>query len=195
MGNSQKLEQAFALFDAANAKDPNTEVVNGETYPKELLYAERMTATLNRFEPNATEALQLTARCQHICRWEIPRESYEMNRTGYLLWRQNLKKFHAKKAADILTQVGYDLETIDRVQFLLQKKQLKRDDETQCLEDVICLVFLEHYYESFLSKHDDAKMIGILQKTWKKMSEKGHKAALELHYSEKGLQLIQQALA
>ena len=158
MGNSQKLEQAFAMFDAANAKDPNTEVVNGKTYPKELLYAERMTATLNRFEPNATEALQLTARCQHICRWEIPRESYEMNRTGYLLWRQNLKKFHAKKAADILTQVGYDQETIDRVQFLLQKKQLKRDDETQCLEDVICLVFLEHYYESFLSKHDDAKM-------------------------------------
>ncbi|NJB36517.1 DUF4202 domain-containing protein [Croceivirga sp. JEA036] len=195
MGNSQKLEQAFAMFDAANAKDPNTEVVNGKTYPKELLYAERMTATLNRFEPNATEALQLTARCQHICRWEIPRESYEMNRTGYLLWRQNLKKFHAKKAADILTQVGYDQETIDRVQFLLQKKQLKRDDETQCLEDVICLVFLEHYYESFLSKHDDAKMIGILQKTWKKMSEKGHKAALELYYSEKGLQLIQQALA
>lgn len=195
MGNSQKLEQAFAMFDAANAKDPNTEVVKGENYPKELLYAERMTATLNRFEPNATEALQLTARCQHICRWEIPRESYEMNRTGYLLWRQNLKKFHAKKAADILTQVGYDQETIDRVQFLLQKKQLKRDDETQCLEDVICLVFLEHYYESFLSKHDDAKMIGILQKTWKKMSEKGHKAALELSYSEKGLQLIQQALA
>ncbi|WP_318345484.1 DUF4202 domain-containing protein [Flagellimonas baculiformis] len=195
MGESKKLLEAFKLFDAANAQDPNTEVVDGKEYAKELLYAQRMTDILNQFEPNASEALQLTARCQHICRWEIPRESYEMNRTGYLKWRQDLKKFHAEKASTLLQEVGYDEKTIERVHFLLLKKQLKKDEETQTLEDVICLVFLQYYYEPFLVKHDDDKMISILQKTWKKMSQKGQDAALQLTFSKKGSALLSKALA
>lgn len=194
MEASQKLNKAFKLFDAANAKDPNTEVFEGAIFPKELLYAERMTAILNEFEPKASIALKLTARCQHICRWEIPRDAYEMNRVGYLQWRQDLKKFHAEKAAEILTEVGFESDLIERVQFLLLKKKLKRDDETQTLEDVICLVFLNYYYEPFLVKHDDAKIISILQKTWKKMSEKGQQAALQLDFSGRGKDLITQAL-
>lgn len=195
MGESKKLLKAFKLFDAANAQDPNTEIVDGKEYAKELLYAQRMTDILNQFEPNASEALQLTARCQHICRWEIPRESYEMNRTGYLKWRQDLKKFHAEKASTLLQEVGYDEKTIERVRFLLLKKQLKKDEETQTLEDVICLVFLQYYYEPFLVKHDDDKMISILQKTWKKMSPKGQAAALQLTFSKKGSALLSKALA
>ncbi|MBW8243629.1 DUF4202 domain-containing protein [Muricauda oceani] len=195
MGMSKKLLEAFKLFDEANAKDPNTEHFEGAAFPKELLYAKRMTDILNDFEPSASEALQLTARCQHICRWEIPRESYEMNRAGYLKWRQELKKFHAEKASSILHKVGYDEDTIDRVSFLLLKKQLKKDGETQTLEDVICLVFLKYYYEPFLAKHDDDKIISILQKTWKKMSEKGHKAALGLSYSDRGLELVTRAIS
>ena len=195
MGISKKLLEAFKLFDGANGEDPNKEIFEGKEYPKELLYAERMTDILNEFEPNASEALQLTARCQHICRWEIPRESYEMNRVGYLKWRQELKKFHAEKASSILQKVGYDDETIDRVSFLLLKKQLKKDEETQTLEDVICLVFLKYYYEPFLLKHDDDKIISSLQKTWKKMSPKGHKAALALSFSERGKGLVSKALS
>ncbi|MER3374927.1 MAG: DUF4202 domain-containing protein [Allomuricauda sp.] len=195
MGMSKKLLEAFKLFDEANTQDPNKEIFEGAAYPKELLYAERMTDILNEFEPDASEALQLTARCQHICRWEIPRESYEMNRVGYLKWRQELKKFHAEKASSILQKVGYDDETIDRVSFLLLKKQLKKDEETQTLEDVICLVFLKYYYEPFLLKHDDDKITSILQKTWKKMSPKGHKAALALSFSERGKELVSKALS
>ncbi|WP_108244442.1 DUF4202 domain-containing protein [Muricauda brasiliensis] len=195
MGKSEKLLEAFNLFDGANAQDPNKESSEGKLYPKELLYAQRMTDILNEFEPDASEALQLTARCQHICRWEIPRESYEMNRVGYLKWRQELKKFHAEKASNILRKVGYDEDTIDRVSFLLLKKQLKKDEETQTLEDVICLVFLKYYYEPFLIKHDDDKIISILQKTWKKMSQKGHKAALTLAFSERGMELVSKALS
>ncbi|UII81269.1 DUF4202 domain-containing protein [Flagellimonas sp. CMM7] len=194
MEASQRLTKAFELFDAANSEDPNTEVFQGKTIPKELLYAKRMTAVLNEFEPDTSEALQLTARCQHICRWEIPRESYEMNRVGYLQWRQNLKKFHAKKASEILNKVGYEEELIERVRFLLLKKKLKRDEETQTLEDVICLVFLKYYYAPFLVKHDDDKIISILQKTWRKMSEKGQQAALQLDFSGKGKGLIAKAL-
>ncbi|MBO0323750.1 DUF4202 domain-containing protein [Muricauda sp. CAU 1633] len=195
MGKSKKLLEAFQLFDEANAKDPNKEIFEGKVYAKELLYAERMTEILNEFEPNASEALQLTARCQHICRWEIPRDSYEMNRVGYLKWRQDLKKFHAEKAGALLKKVGYDQEIIDRVSFLLLKKQLKKDEETQTLEDVICLVFLKYYYEPFLIKHDDDKMISILQKTWKKMSPKGHEAALALSFSDRGSALVSKALS
>ncbi len=194
MSTSNKLQRAFHLFDEANQQDPNTEVFDGKTYPKELLYAQRMTMQLNSFEPNASEALQLTARCQHICRWEIARDSYEMNREGYLRWRQALKKFHAEKAAAILTEVGYTEEIISKVKFLLEKKQLKKNEETQTLEDVICLVFLEHYFEPFAAKHPEEKTIDILQKTWRKMSKKGHGAALKLPLSENSINLVSKAI-
>ena len=194
MEASDKLRKAFELFDLANEQDPNKEIFEGKAYSKEVLYAKRMTEKLNEFAPNASEPLKLTARCQHICRWEIPRESYEMNRVGYLKWRQDLKKFHAEKASGILREVGYDQKTIEKVAFLLEKKQLKKNEETQALEDVICLVFLEFYFEPFIEKHSKEKLIDIIQKTWRKMSEKGHQAALKLPFSKGSLDLIGKAL-
>ena len=194
MATSDKLLKAFEKFDVANAKDPNTESYMGRTYPKEVLYATRMTEKLNDFAPEASEALRLTARCQHICRWEIPRESYDMNRVGYLKWRQDLKKFHARKAAEILNDVGYSQEVIDKVSFLLEKKQLKKNEETQTLEDVICLVFLEYYFEPFAEEHPEGKIIDILQKTWRKMSEKGQEAALKLPFSDSAMALVSKAI-
>lgn len=195
MPTSDKLQRAFELFDAANQKDPNTETFEGKVFAKELLYAQRMTAQLNAFAPEASEALQLTARCQHICRWEIARESYDMNREGYLRWRQALKKFHAQKAEGILEEVGYSTELINTVKFLLEKKQLKKNEETQTLEDVVCLVFLEHYFAPFAAKHPEDKTIDILQKTWRKMSEKGHEAALKLPLSQNSLRLVSKAIS
>ncbi|HDZ05474.1 hypothetical protein LCGC14_0071240 [marine sediment metagenome] len=194
MAITDKLLVAFQYFDEANKQDPNTEIFEGTTYPKEVLYGIRMTERLNEFNPNASEALRLTARCQHICRWEIPRESYEMNREGYLRWRQDLKKFHANKAAAILEEIDYDQDTIDKVRFLLEKKQLKKNEETQTLEDVICLVFLEFYFEPFAHKHAEDKTIDILQKTWRKMSTKGQDAALKLPLSKYSIDLITKAL-
>ena len=195
MPTSDKMYKAFELFDEANKKDPNRETYLGKEYPKEVLYAIRMTEKLNEFAPDASEALKLTARAQHICRWEIPRESYEMNRVGYLKWRQDLKKFHSEKASKILKEVGYDSETIDKVKFLLEKKQLKRNQETQTLEDVICLVFLEFYFEPFAKEHQEEKVVDILQKTWRKMSEKGQEAAMGLPLSQKSRRLVERALS
>jgi len=189
-----KFETAIHLFDEANAQDPNKEIWNEKEYPKELLYGQRMSEKLAEFEPNAAEVVRLAARCQHICRWEIPRDSYEMNRVGYLTWRKDLYKFHAQKASEILKKVGYDDAVIDEVKFLLQKKRLKKNEETQLLEDVICLVFLDFYFEKFSEKYAEEKMITILQKTWAKMSEKGHQAALKLKLSEKSSSLISKAL-
>lgn len=190
-----KLDRAFSLIDELNAQDPNTENVNAERIAKELIYGQRMSITLSKFEKNPSEALQIAARAQHICRWEIPRNQYPMDRVGYLKWREELKKFHAAKTSEIMSEVGYDQEMIDRVSFLIQKKKLKKDEGTQILEDVICLVFLEFYYTDFFEKHSDEKVIDILQKTWRKMSEQGQKAALKLSYTEKGLQLIQKAIS
>jgi len=194
MTSSEQLKKAFSLFDQANEQDPNTEEFQGKVYAKEVLYALRMTDQLNAFAPKASEALQLTARCQHICRWEIPRDSYDMNRKGYLKWRQDLKKFHAEKAGEILKTVGYDEDTITMVAFLLEKKQLKKNEDTQTLEDVICLVFLRYYFDPFAQKYAEEKLIDILQKTWHKMSEKGQQAALQLPLSKNSSALVSKAL-
>jgi len=191
----ERFNAAIARFDAANADDPTTEVFQGAVYPKELLYAQRMTAWLDNIAPDASEALRLAVRCQHIQRWTIPRHTYAMDRHGYLRWRTTLAKFHADTAAAILRDVGYDDATIQRVQTLLRKERLKRDPEVQCLEDVICLVFLEHYLAAFATQHDEVKVLDILRKTWTKMSPRGHEVALTLPMSPEARRLVEQALA
>lgn len=192
---SEQFIKAIAAFDKANRADPNQEIWQGKPYPKELLYGQRMTECLNDFEPDASEALQLAARCQHICRWEIPRSDYPMDKAGYHAWRNFLKKYHAEKAGNIMESVGYESDIIKAVQKLLQKKQLKRNPDTQTLEDVICLVFLKYYLASFSTHYSEEKLIDILQKTWRKMSEKGHQAALQLPLSEEMTNLVGKALA
>jgi len=185
---------ASAWIDAENEADPNNEIFQEITYPKELLYSDRMYERLLAFEPNASEAVQIAAKAQHICRWKMPRESYPMDRVGYLKWREDLKKFHAKTTADILKKAEYNEAFIDRVSFLIEKKLLKKDEETQLLEDVICLVFLEFYFEPFVEKHETEKLKNIILKTWNKMSEKGQKEALKINFKPENLQLIKEAL-
>lgn len=192
--NDPQLEKTLVAFDTANARDPNTEMVNGIAIAKELLYAQRMSEKLHSFCPDASTALQLAARCQHICRWKIPRNDYPMDRQGYKRWRLDLAAFHGEIAGEILIANGYSSDIIQRVKDLLLKRSLKRDDEVQALEDVICLVFLEFYIEDFATKHDEEKLIDIIQKTWNKMSNKGHEAALKMPLSDSILALISKAL-
>jgi len=188
------FNKASEWIDAENAQDPNIEIYQSVSYPKELLYSKRMYEKLMDFHPNASEEIQIASKAQHICRWKVARESYPMDRVGYLKWRTDLKKFHAETTAAILEKAGYNQEFIDRVSFLIEKKQLKKDEETQLLEDVICLVFLEFYLEPFVEKHDREKLKNIILKTWNKMSEKGHQAALKINYSPENLELIKEAL-
>lgn len=190
----ERLDAAFARIDEANAQDPNLERLDGQDFPKELLYGRRMSATLATFAPDADDAVKLAARAQHVQRWKIPRSDFPMDRKGYLAWRQKLYGMHAELAGEILREVGYDDATITRVGTLLRKKCLKTDPDVQLLEDVICLVFLEHYFAEFSVKHDDAKVIDILRKTWAKMSPRGHEAALALPMGEER-RLVERALA
>ena len=192
--NPERFEDALRFIDEANSQDPNTEHFEGEDYPKELLYSMRMTKWLEAIDPQASEALRLAVRSQHIRRWEIPRSKYPLGRKGYHQWRIRLYDYHGEKAAEILKKVGYDEETIARVRKMLKKQGLKSNPETQTLEDVACLVFLESYFWDFSRLHDEEKIIGILRKTWAKMSPRGQEVARELSLNAGAEALLNKAL-
>lgn len=183
---SNRLETTLALIDAANASDPAGEAVR---------YGERMTAALATFEPPASEPLRIAARAQHIERWTIPRASYPEGRIAYLTWRKDLQKLHARRAGEIMAEAGYGADDIARVGSLLRKERLKQDAEAQTLEDVICLVFLEHEAPAFIAKHDDDKVRDILAKTSRKMSARGLEAAGALPMDARLARLLGEALA
>lgn len=179
-GAGIQLVRAIELFDAANAADPNVSMVAGMPVHKELLYAQRMSAMLQRFAPEADDAVQLAVRAQHIERWKIPRGAYPMTRAGYFKWRTSLYGFHAERAAELMQEAGYDDAMIARVAAMLRKQSLA-DPETQMMEDVAALVFLESYLTDFAAQHpeyDEVKWIGIIAKTWRKMSPRGKDFAL-----------------
>jgi hypothetical protein len=178
--SNDRLSKAIELIDHANSEDPNREIWQGVEYPKELLYAQHMSRWLERLDPQASEARQLAVRGQHIRRWTVPREEYPEGREGYLRWRKYLYRFHAEKTAALLLKAGYDEETIALVKRMIGKEGIKRDADVQIVEDVACLVFLAHYLPEFAHKHEEDKLIDIVRKTWKKMSEQGHAAALAL---------------
>ena len=187
---NEKFDAAIRRFDEENSRDPNQE----NEQPRELLYAGRLTNWVMKLSPNASEALRLAARCQHICRWQSPRENYPMTRPGYLKWRADLKKFHAEKSGAILRDVGYDDATIHRVQELNLKKNFPADAECRVLEDALCLVFLEFQFATLAAKSDDEKMVNALRKSWEKMTEAARAEALKLKYGMHEMHLIEQAL-
>ncbi|MDQ8193872.1 DUF4202 domain-containing protein [Coraliomargarita sp. SDUM461004] len=191
---TSRFKEAIAAFDALNQQDPNLVEIEGQSVPQELHKSLAMTRWVNHLAPNASEAVHLAARCQHLCRWEVPRRSYPEGRTGYLQWRADLKIMHAQKSADILRQLGYEQELIDTVKMINLKQGIKRHQEVQLIEDALCLVFLEFQFEAYLDQWDTSKMIGILQKTWAKMSDQGHQAASQLSMFERAQKIIQQAL-
>ncbi len=198
--NQQMLENALALYDAANSKDPNFEMEQGREVPKELLYSKRMLDMLIRFMPDAEDVAKLSVAAQHIERWKSPRSDYPMNRKGYHQWRTNLYKFHAETAATLLADAGYDEEIIERVKLAIGKKNLKTNADTQVVEDIAALTFIEHYmtamYEKF-TEYDEEKWMDIIIRTWKKMSPAAHDFALSgsVKLPEGLVPVIQKALA
>lgn len=185
------INDCIALIDAANAKDPNQE----EGQAKELLYAQRMSEVLSEFLPEASAHLQIAARAQHLERWISPRSDYPEGRSGYKKWRSQLILHHAQRAGELMAEAGAGEDDIDRVRFLIQKRQMNRDAESQALEDVVCLVFLRFYFDAFAAKHSEEKLIDIIVKTWGKMSADGHAAALKIAFPPHLLALVQKALS
>jgi Domain of unknown function (DUF4202) len=191
---SARFDAAVAAFDAQNAADPRLLDDRGKSRPRELVDAERLSAWVDRLDPAAPEALRLAARCQHIRRWEIPRSSYAAGRQGYLEWRKALARFHADLASKVLRQVGYDDTTIEQVRRINLKRELKSDPLTQTMEDALCLTFIEHELEEFAAVHSPEQVVDILQKTWRKMSERGRSRALEIELAPDVRALVERAL-
>ncbi len=187
------LEATLAAIDAANAEDPRK--VDGQAF--ESLYAERMSSRLATLYPKASDLLKIAARAQHLRRWQIPRADYPQGRRGYNDWRRACREHHARLAGHIMRANGYDDAAIAHVGALIRKEQLKKDPQSQALENVAAVVFLEHYFQDFLAKYEgyeDEKIIDILGKTLCKMSPKGHAAALALPLPDRARALVSAAV-
>jgi len=177
---SSRFDEVIAAIDAANARDPNRVDAGGQPLPAGLVYGQRMSETLDRMAPAASEHLRIAARGQHIERWTSPRKRYPAGRTGYLSWRKDLRDYHARRIGEIMAEHGYQTDDVAHVAGLVRKERMRSDPEAQMLEDVVCVVFLEHYIGDFIEQIDQAKLGTILTKTWNKMSDVGHAHALRL---------------
>lgn len=190
---AEMLNKAFVAIDEYNSRDPHTEAVDGARKSRELVYGQRMTEWLDRYSPDAPEYLRIAARAQHIGRWEIPRTDYPMDRKGYLQWRSAEKFHHCNVIEPILISVGYDQDTIEKVKFLLLKKELATNSDTQLLEDVVCLVFIQYYLADFAAQHDDEKVVDILRKTIKKITPRCLQEISKLKVNDRIATLLQKA--
>lgn len=196
----EAFEQVVTWMDAANSEDPNIETADGKEWPKELLYSHRMSEMLERYKPEADDVSKLAIRGQHMLRWKSPRSDYPMDRKGYHQWRTQLYTFHANSVAELMEKAGYDEESLERVRQAVGKKALKKNLDTQLLEDIAALVFIENYMLAFAEKHPEyteEKWIDIIRKTWRKMTEDAHAFALsgKLVLPEPLIPLIQKSLA
>jgi hypothetical protein len=191
----EKFAAAVRRFDEENSRDPNSVSEGGVSRPRELVYSEWLTHWVLKLQPEASEELRLAARCQHLCRWQVPRESYPMTRPGYLKWRADLKQFHARKAGEILSELGHKQSVITRVQNLNLKQNFPNDVEGRVLEDALCLVFLEHQLAELAEKTSADKVVNALRKSWQKMTPTAREIALKLSYAPRERELIEQALA
>ncbi|KAL5117851.1 hypothetical protein ACEQ8H_004169 [Pleosporales sp. CAS-2024a] len=191
------FEKALAAIDAAHALDPNTHTLpDNTTMPYELHYAQACTAYLAKRAPSAPDHVRLAVRAQHFQRWQVPRSTYPMTRAGYLAWRTFLQHGQAEQVTALCMRAGYDAAFAQRVGALMRKEGLRDgDEETQVLEDVACLVFLDDQFEAFEKAHDEEKVLRIVRKTWAKMTHKGHELALDMDMQGRRKELVDKALA
>ena len=189
-----RFAAALSRFDEVNARDPHRVVVDGAEQPRELVYARWLTEWVLRLCPEASETLRLAARCQHLGRWQVPRESYPLTRAGYLRWREALKQFHARQAGEILHALGYPDDLVVKVQDLNLKKNFPHDPDSRVLEDALCLVFLERQFAALADKATEEKMVTALQKVWRKMTPEAQSRARTLSYGPREQSLLDRAL-
>jgi hypothetical protein len=190
-----RFARAVQAFREISAADPARETVGSEQRPRELVRAEQLVAWLQRLASDAPLALRLAAHAQHVGRYLTPRSSYPEGRTGYLRWRSDLSKQHAERAQTVLQAAGYDEPVIERVRSIVLKAHRTSDADVQTMEDALCLSFLEHEFAEFSRSHTDEKLVSIVQKTWRKMSDRAHTLAGTLPFSGRAGSLVERALS
>lgn len=195
----ENLNNTLAAIDEINRQDPNLILSNGTEQAKELVYGQQMTDCLQQYWPQADELLKIAVRAQHIKRWQLKRTEFSEGKAGYYQWRIAQGKFHAELTASIMLEQGYTTEESEQCAAIIRKENLKTNSNSQTLEDVACLVFLMHYFDEFAAKYteqdNEAKIVRIVQLTWKKMSEQAHDIALGLTLPKHLALLVNKALA
>lgn len=177
------LKCALDAIDNANRADPNEETLAGESMPREYAYSLHMTRWLYELDPSPSERMQIACRAQHIERWKMPRSEYPEGRKSYYEWRQACGRMHGRRAAEIMADCGYPESEWERAEVILTKRELRKDADTQLLEDVACMVFLEKYFAQFYAEnaeYEREKWLRIVRRTWGKMSPRAHERALAL---------------
>jgi len=202
---TNQLKSVLSAIDDINRQDTNITLSDGEQHPKELIYGQRMTACLEKHWPQASELLQIAVRAQHIKRWHLKRSEFEQGKAGYYQWRIALGKFHGDLTAEIMIEHGYIEQHAQQTASIICKENLKNKTSTslsldsQTLEDVACLVFLEHYFDEFSAKYlkqnNEEKIIRIVLLTWKKMSDDAHNIALKLTLPDHLAAIVSKALS
>ncbi len=194
-----RLTAVHLAIDKVNSEDPNQTIIDGGSQPNELLYGQYMTTCLEQYFPQSNELLQIAVRAQHIKRWHLKRSEFEAGKAGYYQWRIEQGKFHAELTKSIMLENGFDEKEAETTACILRKEKLKTNSDTQTLEDVACLVFLQYYFDEFAAKYteknNEAKIIRIVKMTWGKMSERGHEIALSLTLPDHLTVLVAKALA
>jgi len=195
----EKLSNTLSAIDEVNSQDPNTIMIDGTSEAKELVYGQQMTDCLQQYWPEAKELLQIAVRAQHIKRWQLKRTEFPAGKAGYYQWRIAQGKFHAELTASIMLEQGFTNEEAEQCACIIRKEDLKTNTDSQTLEDVACLVFLMHYFDEFAAKYtkqdNEAKIVRIVQLTWKKMSDEAHDIALKLTLPEHLAVIVSKALA
>jgi hypothetical protein len=196
---TNKLNNTLSAIDEINSQDPNTIMLDGTSQAKELVYGQQMTDCLIEYWPEANELLQIAVRAQHIKRWQLKRTEFAEGKAGYYQWRIAQGKFHAELTASIMSEQGYSTAEAEQCAAIIRKENLKTSNDSQTLEDVACLVFLMHYFNDFAAKYteqdNEAKIVRIVQLTWKKMSDNAHDIVLGLTLPEHLAVIVNKALA
>jgi hypothetical protein len=196
---SSRLKAVLTAIDNINSKDPNQTMIDGISQPNELLYGQYMTNCIEQYFPQSNELLQIAVRAQHIKRWDLKRTAFAEGKAGYYQWRIEQGRLHAQLTKSIMLENSYNENEAESTACILRKEKLKTNDDTQTLEDVACLVFLQYYFDAFAAKYtekgNEAKIIRIVQKTWGKMSDRGHEIALSLTLPDHLAVIVGKALA
>ncbi|MGB0716706.1 MAG: DUF4202 domain-containing protein [Phycisphaerae bacterium] len=191
----ERFDEAIRQMNASHEQDPRTEVFDGKTYPKELIFSQRVSRWLHELLEDPPEALQLAAFGHTLCRWKVRRDDYDRGLVGYRYWRLACANRHADEAEQILRDAGYDDPMVEQVRSFILKKDWPNTRESLALEDADCLAFLELKFKHYLDDWDEDKTIDILAKTARKMTPEARRLVSRLPLSEREQSLLARALA
>lgn len=145
--------------------------------------------------PGQQDALSEHEYCLEVEKWVIRLRGGEEALSPALRVAVRAQNFQGQRLRELLRRQGIEKNIADRACRLVAKDlPLKTDPDMQTLEDATCLVFLQRELESLQQGKDEAKLIDIIGKTWKKMSPEAQALAIEFDYSPGVLGFLLEAI-